>query len=1206
VLYLLSDMGAGESSGLLAIDPLLVGHREDVYVLNEAQGAPEYLSYSTGEHHRPSDLGGKQGELFEKILGYRVDQTRMSQMGDELASSAKEAASLDLKDGEKRLGDYRIVREVGRGAMGAVFEAFQESLGRRVALKVLPGSFALEPRRLERFRREARATARIHHPSIVPVYEVGESGGTHYYSMEFVDGASLEDLLARARKEAEAETKKAWRKSSSTSDPTAVARTVERLASLAEGLEEAHRLGLIHRDVKPSNILVEGASSVSGLPSMPLAGDAGRCVLVDFGLVHDVEAQTLTRSGEMVGTLGYMSPEQVSKGDVDARADVYSLGATLYEVLTLRTPFDGKSDHEIHRAILFEEPPPPRRHNPRLHRDLETIVLKCMEKNPERRYASAGALAKDLRRFLRYEPIDARPRSALSRLGNRAWKHRRSLGVTGVTAILLLSALFFAILSRNEARLRREAEYGPRVLAALMKIEQADLNQASWNIWTNTRQAQEAETSILGGLRQVLADAIAALGNEIASVPERPEAHYHRARAYRVANRDDDALGDLARVTAIDPEFVPALVLEAEIRGKRGEEEASAALRERARAAGKRGWKEKWIQAQEALENGLWGDAERAFGEIIALEAEGGEAYLGASYLTRLGRGKARLEAKDYLRAIDDFAVVDAGLRGARVAVLLEGKAYHLLGLKREAAALFERVHAEAPPAQKDEVALAISQIFAWREPETALEWCAKVKVDFRREQASVLILWIAGRSEDAVQAGERAIALNPAYAPSYADLSWVLTNLRRFTEAIQCARKAIELRPKDAFMRLYALPYALRSSERNVEALAAYEETLRLDPTMAAVHTFMAYTLMDLGDSKLAEEHRQRAKKLQPLEPHGLFSRAAFLSSEGKEEDALAEYDRAIRVDPAWGDLHDKKGVILERLGKLEEATTEYQKATACFPEASGHLNLGRLLEGQGKFDDALAGYVKMLERLAGAPNWNAHLAAQRLLGRKDVSLAAAGLQSLIAVLEAALPFEGDYPELLRTLALARSRLSGTSDIAKAIEPIRAALARKGGKDPALSLVLGEALLLDARPGEALAVLEAAARHPHATVSIAKTAGECRKALLPGLATPASVEEALLAREQEVLVPEDAVWRYFPGMQEPSEGLHWTGPGFDDGSWKEGKSGFGYEDGDDATVLEDMERGYSTLYIRRKLTVPDPGRYERIILSLRVDDGAA
>src|SRR5262249_32324011 len=149
----------------LSLDPLLVAWREDVYVLNEAAGSPEYLSYSTGERYRPSGIDGAQSGLFERILGYPVDPSRLSPLGAHPAPPGGTPAREAAGDGERRLGDYRIVREVGRGAMGAVFEAVQESLGRRVALKVLPGTFALDARRVERFRREARATARIHHPS---------------------------------------------------------------------------------------------------------------------------------------------------------------------------------------------------------------------------------------------------------------------------------------------------------------------------------------------------------------------------------------------------------------------------------------------------------------------------------------------------------------------------------------------------------------------------------------------------------------------------------------------------------------------------------------------------------------------------------------------------------------------------------------------------------------------------------------------------------------------------------------------------------------------------------------------------------------------------------------------------------------------------------------------------------------------------------
>lgn len=183
---------------------------------------------------------------------------------------------------------------------------------------------------------------------------------------------------------------------------------MEKTAALAEGLEEAHQQGLVHRDVKPSNILLDSG---------------GRYVLVDFGLVRDVTAETITRSGEMVGTLNYMSPEQVSRQRVDARSDIYSLGATLYEAVTLRMPFGGESDQAVQSAILFAELTLPRKLNPKLNRDLETIVVHALEKNPERRYSTAGEMAEDLRRWLQGEPPrHAKPQSALTRIARRTWR----------------------------------------------------------------------------------------------------------------------------------------------------------------------------------------------------------------------------------------------------------------------------------------------------------------------------------------------------------------------------------------------------------------------------------------------------------------------------------------------------------------------------------------------------------------------------------------------------------------------------------------------------------------------------------------------------------------------------------------------------------------------------------------------------------------
>jgi serine/threonine protein kinase/Tol biopolymer transport system component len=410
------------------LSPLLVARHDDVYFLNDARGVPEYLSYSTGDHFQPTDIGGDQRRFFERILGYEVDASHLSQMGQEIAALAEPAGGSPEHGEERRLGDYRIIREIGRGGMGTVFEAVQGSLGRRVALKVLPGTFAIDPRRIERFRREARATARIHHPAIVPVYDVGEAEGTHFYAMEYIEGATLDAMIETARKES---ANPMPRKHRSTSDPSYIADAVERTAVLAEGLEEAHRLGLVHRDIKPSNVLVDRT---------------GRHVLIDFGLVHEETAETLTRSGDLVGTLRYMSPEQVSRRPADARSDVFSLAVLLYELLTLRLPFEGESDHDVQNAILFRDPVPPRRLNPRIHRDLEIILLHALEKDPDQRYASAGELAADLRRLLRIEPIRAKPVPVLRRVFRTVWVHRgKTAALAALVAILVTGIVLWCL-----------------------------------------------------------------------------------------------------------------------------------------------------------------------------------------------------------------------------------------------------------------------------------------------------------------------------------------------------------------------------------------------------------------------------------------------------------------------------------------------------------------------------------------------------------------------------------------------------------------------------------------------------------------------------------------------------------------------------------------------------------------------------------------
>jgi eukaryotic-like serine/threonine-protein kinase len=315
------------------------------------------------------------------------------------------------------LGDFLIVRVIGRGGMGVVYEAVQKSLNRRVALKVLPSFSAEDPRRVKRFQVEAEAAACLLHPHIVPVYLIGSENGLHYYAMQFIEGRTLAEIItAIGRGEAGAD-----HFGHVLSSPRMAA---ELGRQAAEALHFAHEQGTIHRDVKPSNLLID---------------ESGKLWVSDFGLARIAGQVDLTLSGVVLGTLRYMSPEQAfgTRVVVDHRADVYSLGATLFELITLRPVFEGDDRLELLRRIADERPRRPRTLNPAIPRDLETVVLKTLAKDPSERYATALELADDLGRFLQNQPILARRPSLLDRAAK--WSRRHGLAMVG--AIVMLVAL---------------------------------------------------------------------------------------------------------------------------------------------------------------------------------------------------------------------------------------------------------------------------------------------------------------------------------------------------------------------------------------------------------------------------------------------------------------------------------------------------------------------------------------------------------------------------------------------------------------------------------------------------------------------------------------------------------------------------------------------------------------------------------------------
>ncbi|MCZ6787331.1 MAG: serine/threonine-protein kinase [Planctomycetota bacterium] len=309
-----------------------------------------------------------------------------------------------------RLGKFTILSELGRGSMGVVYEAFQEDLKRKVALKVLPANIALEQKQVERFRREAESAARLNQDNIIQIYEVGHVDNTHYFAMEMIDGGSM---LEACRLH---------------DDPIREGARIAR--DCARGLSHAHDNGVIHRDIKPTNILV--------------ARD-GKVIITDFGLARMNESMSLTSTDAIVGTPKYMSPEQILRGQkpLDGRTDVYSLGASLYEVLAGRPPIEAPSVQAFIRAVLEERPPHPRKFNKKIPLDLATIVLRCLEKEPRDRYPDAGAMADDLDRFLRGERIRAKPKGVLARAYGSIQRHKVMAALSAVAIVAVIASAFF-------------------------------------------------------------------------------------------------------------------------------------------------------------------------------------------------------------------------------------------------------------------------------------------------------------------------------------------------------------------------------------------------------------------------------------------------------------------------------------------------------------------------------------------------------------------------------------------------------------------------------------------------------------------------------------------------------------------------------------------------------------------------------------------
>ncbi len=558
----------------------------------------------------------------------------------------------------ERLGDFRILREVGRGGMGIVYEAEQITLGRRVALKVLPTLSALEPRHLQRFRNEMHAAASLHHQHLVPVFATGIEHGVHYYAMQFVEGRTLADLIVELRDLAGRSTTQTdaaslsltaagWSMddgqdgSTTSSAPSlsavggtsAAARTFYRTAArlmihVAEALEYAHERGVIHRDVKPANLMLD------------LEGDVW---LTDFGLAQVHGGAGLTRTGELLGTLRYMSPEQaLGTAPIDHRADVYALAASFYELLTLQPVHDGADRPTLLGQVAHEEVRPPRRLRPDMPIDLDTILSKALCREPADRYATAGAMAEDLQRFLDDRPIRARRPSLWQRACKLARRHRAAvLSAAAATLIGGVAIIIGLVHSRQVILEQVELKEEQRAEAVAARALAADREEVALAALESlVRDAQELAADAPGstGLRTSLLErALVQLDDLGLHADQASDVDRSRARAHRLLGSIHLLAGQTDRARGY---FERALALSRALHEREPDEPAHGAV-----------LVEAGIGLGDAhVLGGRMADAERAYADALDAARSGVESAAAAG--DRRQRLSAALHLSDAMRVV--------------------------------------------------------------------------------------------------------------------------------------------------------------------------------------------------------------------------------------------------------------------------------------------------------------------------------------------------------------------------------------------------------------------------------------------------------------------------------------------------------------------------------------------------------------------------